>query len=319
MGENQKFGQITLVGRPNAGKSTLMNTLLGTPLSLVSPKAQVSRERVRGILTVDEGQIVFTDTPGIHQAREGGLNHYMMSEAKAALRGADLIWYLVDPHSQLIYEEKVLEVLQQRSNAASKEERPLFLLMNKMDLPVHQLPQGVLKRAQLASELEGELQKAGYRVTVFEVAGAQSESLADLMTASWAQLPVGAPRFADAEQISDRPMRYFVAEKIRGQLFALMGDEIPYSCGVEITEYQEDLQPIRIEAMVYVERESQKGMVIGQGAKKIKEIGIRARQEIEDFLGAPIYLGLKVKVLTKWTQNAEYLKKLGYAATKGGF
>ncbi len=299
----QKAGMIAIVGRPNSGKSTLLNTLLGMQLSIVTPKAQTTRERVLGILTEGEGQIVFIDTPGIHRAREGGLNQFMVDQAREALEAPHLVWYLVDPNSALEHELPVLDLLQ-RSPA------PVILLMNKLDQVGKQVPE---IRAKMLSE---QLLKAiGERKIQLSsshfISGLSKAGTEELLKSSWDSIPEGPWFYPDPEQASDRPTRFFVAEQIRSRLFYLLGEEVPYSCAVDIESFQEDTKPIRIEAVIYVERESQKGIVIGQGGKKIKEIGQSARKEIEKFLGQQIFLGLRVKVLKEWTSNLESLKRIG--------
>jgi GTP-binding protein Era len=305
-----KAGYIAIIGRPNSGKSTLLNAVLQTQISIVTPKAQTTRDRIFGIFTEPQGQIVFIDTPGIHRARPGGLNQYMVEEAKEALDSPNLIWYLVDPFSELQHEEAVLQLLEKAPQA------PLMLLMNKMDLaqkkncPKLQLEEIEKFEKSIIQALE---QKGFPPKEVFRISGLSKNGMKELLEDSWAIMPEGMPFYPDPEQVSDRPTRYFVSEKIRERLFYSLGEELPYSCAVEIESFQENAKPVRIEAVIYVERDSQKGMVIGQGGKKIKEIGQSARMEIEKFLGEKIFLGLKVKLLEHWTQNVEGMKKIGYA------
>jgi GTP-binding protein Era len=299
-----KSGFVAIAGRPNAGKSTLLNHILGSELSIVSPKAQTTREKVLGILTEKEGQIVFIDTPGIHKAREGGINAYMVQQAKEALEGASLIWYLVDPRSKLEAEAVVLELIAQA-------DCPVFLLWNKSDLSralkeeaTEGLREAILARAE---ELKVRI------VEAFPLSGLRGLGIDALMGATWERLEEGPLYYEDPDQLSDRPLRFFVAEKIREQLFKQLGDEVPYSCAVEVLSFDESSRPLRIEAVIYVERESQKGMVVGAGGSKIKTIGQAARKGIEEFLGGgSIFLGLRVKLLKDWTRDAEALRRLGY-------
>jgi GTP-binding protein Era len=306
-----KAGYVAIIGRPNAGKSTLLNAVLGAQISIVTPKAQTTRERILGIYTDEKkGQIVYIDTPGIHKAREGGINEYMVQEAKEALEAPNLIWYLVDPYSSLEHEKAVIELLVQAPRM------PLFLLMNKMDCigkkrqeQVDQFQKG-LEEALIEN---GILLKKSYRLSALN-----EEGLTEFLNDSWSLIPEGPFFYPDPDQISDRPTRFFAAEKIREQLFHCLGDEIPYSCAVEVTSFKEDVKPVRIEATIFVERESQKGIVIGQGGKKIKEIGQEARQEIEKFIGEQIFLGLKVELKRNWTQDPRELKRIGYALPSKG-
>lgn len=297
----RKSGFIAIAGRPNAGKSTLLNQILGTRISIATPKAQTTRERVHGVLTEKEGQIVFIDTPGIHRAKEGGINEYMMSEVRAALDEPNLVWYLVDPGSALKHEEAVLTMLK-------RVKAPVLVIFNKNDLKSAQARLPLLEPEILkALEDQGTEVKGSFRLSAMKKRG-----LDPLMAETWKLLPTGPFHFEDEDQLSDRPTRYFVAEKIREQLFLKLGDEIPYSCAIEIEKFIEDAVPPRIEASIHVERDSQKGIVIGAGGKKIKEIGTAARHEIEDFLGGKVFLGLNVKVTPDWSKNSETLKRLGY-------
>ena len=304
MTQNKRSGLVAIIGRPNSGKSTLLNRILGSQVSIVTPKAQTTRERVLGILTESEGQIVFIDTPGIHKAKAGGFNAYMVSEASEALDGPNRIWYLVDPDSELEHERAVVKLLEQKAERAT----PISLLLNKSDVR-----SASTKTQGLISGIQNELKTLGFtQVDTQHISGRKGAGVQELLALTWSDLPEGPLLFPDEDQLSDRPMRFFVAEKIREQLFMKLGDELPYSCAVEINQFKENTKPIRIEATIHVERDSQKGMVIGAGGKKIKEIGSAARESIEEFIGAPIFLGLQVAVLKDWSRNADNLKRLGY-------
>ena len=300
-----KSGFVAIVGRPNSGKSTLLNTILGSNLSIVTYKAQTTRERVLGILTERQGQIVFVDTPGIHRADKGGLNEYMVREAQGALEGTSVIWYIVDPHSELIHERAVLELLPRESS------QKIFLLMNKLDTI-----RGVEARnhaKEVSDAVIEEAKSLGIEITrKFSISALEKKGLGDLVHETWQLLEEGPLYYEDPDQLSDRPTRFFVSEMIREQLLLKLGDEVPYSCAVEIQKYDEKAKPLRIEAVIYVERESQKGIVIGKGAQKIKEIGQEARAKIEDFLGHKIFLGLQVKMLKDWPKDEEAMKRMGY-------
>lgn len=297
----RKSGFVAIAGRPNAGKSTILNQILGTRLSIATPKAQTTRERVHGVLTEKPGQIVFIDTPGIHRAKEGGINEFMMSEVRAALDEPNLVWYLVDPMSAVKHEEAVIALLR-------KVKAPVFVIFNKNDLKSAQarLPEFEPALTKALSEASVEVK------AVFKLSALKKRGLGPLLDATWEILPEGPFHFEDEDQLSDRPTRYFVAEKIREQLFLKLGDELPYSCAIEIEKFIENAEPPRIEASIHVERDSQKGIVIGAQGKKIKEIGTAARREIETFLGGKVFLGLNVKVTKDWSKNSEALKRLGY-------
>lgn len=303
-----KCGLVGIVGRPNSGKSTLINAILDAELSIVSAKAQTTRERVLGILTQDQTQIVFVDTPGIHKAREGGINAYMVNEAKEGTIDTCAVWYLVDPQSQLKHELVVLELLAEK---AGKANTPIFILLNKVD----SLRTVTFREAgqKLLEEVTAEAKKMGLNIAnSISISARKKQGIDGLMDQTLPLVPEGHFLFDDPEQISDRPMRFFVAEKIREQLFKCLGDEIPYSCAVEIEEYNESAAIPKIQAVIHVERDSQKGMVIGQGGQKIKEIGTAARIASESFLGGKLFLGLKVQVYPNWTRDAVALKRLGY-------
>ncbi len=291
------------MGRPNAGKSTLLNLVLGSRVSIVTPKAQTTRERVLGILTEPQGQIVFIDTPGIHRAKEGGINAFMVHEAREALQGPSLVWYLVDYRSALQHEEAVLKLLEE-------SKAPVVLLFSKGDLFANN-PDKIKK---LTSDLTEAAAARGIPLLdVREISALAGRGVDQLLKESWERIPEGPLHYPDEEQISDRPVRFFVAEKVREQLFLQLGDELPYSCAVQIEKFDENAKPLRIEAMIYVERESQKGMVIGKGGTKIRSIGEQARKQIEEFLGGQhVFLGLKVKVLKEWSRDAEALRRMGY-------
>ncbi len=295
-----KSGFVAIIGRPNAGKSTLLNRILGSEVSIVTPKAQTTRERVLGILTEpDRGQIIFIDTPGIHSAKEGGINAAMMHEAREALVEPSLIWYLLDPRSSLKHETAVLDLL--KDNHA-----PILLLVNKTDLKSP-------SANTLAEEVAAEARKRGLNIeAILPISAQTGKGVQGLIDQAWGYLPEGPFYYEDPDQISDRPVRFFVAEKIREQLFLQLGDELPYSCAVQIEKFDESTRPWRIEAVIHVERESQQGIVVGKGGQKIKSIGQAARMEIEKFIGQRIFLGLKVKLLKNWTKDAALLKRMGY-------
>ncbi len=303
-----KSGYVAIAGRPNTGKSTLLNRLLGTSLSIVTPKAQTTRENVLGILTEKAmGQIVFMDTPGIHKAREGGINEYMVSQAREALEAPSVVWYLVDPNSRLDHEETVLKLL-------TLAKSPVLFILNKSDLklslapPALQLIEQVRTKA-LAMGIQLETLEGGepYRISAYKGRGVK-----ELLAETWKRIPEGEFYYPDPDQLSDRPVKFFVAEKIREQLLLQLGEELPYSCAVEITLFDENAKPPRIEATIHVERESQKGMVVGAAGRKIRDIGSAARAQIEKFVGEKVFLGLTVKLLKEWSRDAEALKRLGY-------
>ena len=304
-----KSGLVVLLGRPNVGKSTLLNAILQEEISIVTPKAQTTRDQVRGILNEERGQIVFIDTPGVHKAREGGINAYMIQEVRKALDGPDLVLYLIDPASKDTAEQLLLDQLKFAS-------APAVIIINKGDQRLKRPEQFVWLEKwveKCRAELEGT--KCDL-LGVSEISAVNNVGVQELVTSIFNQLSEGEPLFPDTDILTDRSTRFVVAELIRKQLFMKLGDELPYSCAVEIESFKEKEKPITIHAMIYVERDSQKGMVIGAGGKKIKDIGIDARKEIESLLGDKVRLELRVKVMEGWTSESEKMKHLGYSLEK---
>jgi GTP-binding protein Era len=256
-------------------------------------------------LTEERGQIVFVDTPGIHRAREGGINEYMIQEVRRALEGPDLILYLIDPMSKVEAEQKVVEFLKEADSR-------LLVLVNKCDLrkkfpaKFDWLPAWV---EEMGRTLAG---SKCHLLGVREISAERGTHIPELLDEVFSLLPSGPALFDDPDALTDRSARFVVAELIRKQLFLRLGDELPYSCAVEIESYREREKPVRISAVIHVERESQKGMVIGAAGKKIKEIGTHARTEIEALLQEKVFLELRVKVLDSWTSQARKMKGLGY-------
>jgi len=301
----KKSGVVVLIGRPNVGKSTLLNRLVREDLSIVTPKAQTTRDQIRGIVNEPRGQIVFVDTPGIHRAREGGINEYMIQEVKRALDGPDLVLYLIDPESKITAESLILDYLKQ---ADSK----LIVIVNKADRMRHE-PQLFEWIPGWIETIRTTLEPTRCRfLKMIEISAMKNKGVDDLLDTVFDELPVAPPLYFDDESLTDRPVKFIAAELIRKQLFLKLGDELPYSCAVEIESFKEGRKPIVIQAMIYVERDSQKGMVIGAGGKKIKEIGMGARSEIEKLLGEQVFLELRVKVLEAWTSESRKMKNLGY-------
>ena len=301
-----KAGIVVLLGRPNVGKSTFLNAVLKDEISIVSSKAQTTRDQIRGIVTEERGQIVLIDTPGVHRARVGGINEFMIQEVRRALDGPDLVLYLVDPYSKREAEEMLLDHLKASSASA-------FLIINKSDLLKRDTDR-FLWLKDWAITVDEVLKKTKCKfLGVREISAERGHGVKELMDEIFTLMPEGHPLYDDPDALTDRSSRFVVSELIRKQLFIHLGDELPYSCAVEIESYHEDKKPIAIHAMIYVDRDSQKGMVIGSGGKKIKEIGSGARIEIEKLLGVQIYLELRVKVMEGWSEDSRKMKSLGYA------
>ena len=289
---------IAIIGRPNVGKSTLVNALLGQKIAAVSPKPQTTRKRQLGILTTDTAQLVFVDTPGIHNPRHK-LGTFLNQEAEEALEGVDVIVWLVDVSVKPTDEDKQIASLLSRLARRT----PLVLAANKIDLvPAEELP---LRLEAYQASLNREAQ-------VISISATENRNLEELRDLLISLSPVRPPEF-DEEQITDSYERDIAADLIREACLLRLRDEVPHGVGVRIDEFTErENGMLYIAATVFVERESQKGIVIGEGGKMLKQIGSSARKEIEEMGGRPLFLELRVKVLKDWRNNEEALRRLGY-------
>ncbi len=283
-----KSGFVTIVGRPNAGKSTLLNRLVGERLAIVSPKPQSTRDRVVGILSDDTTQIILLDTPGLLEPRYS-LHKAMQHAAQKAIADADVLVYLVDASEDIPGDLVALAQLPRAPKA------PVVLVLNKVDRVDDQ------RRAVLA---------ARYPTALF-LAGGHGEGVDALLAAIRCLLPA-SPFLYDKEDVSTQNLRFFVGEFLREVVLEQLDDEVPYGIAVEIEEFREGRDPVYIRAVMHVERESQKRIVIGEGGSRIKAIGQEARSRIEPLVGAKIFLDLWVKVLPNWRRNAAALARLGY-------
>lgn len=300
--DDHKSGFVALAGRPNVGKSTLLNHLIGQQIAAVSPRPQMTRQKQLGILTRPEAQIIFMDTPGLHLPIHK-LGEYMNAEALATLRDCDLILVLFDlnyPPSK--EDEKVIE-----SIADLGDELPVLAALNKVDLvPENELPD----RRKLFIELIPD-------VEAITISAAEERNLEALLTAILARLPQG-PRFYAMETITDTYERDIAADLIRAAGLEYLRKEVPYSIAVRIDNYTErNEHGAYIEATIFVERDSQKGIVIGQGGKMLKRIGTRARKAIEMVTGRKVYLQLRVKVLPGWRNDDSALQRFGFSGQPG--
>jgi GTP-binding protein Era len=288
-----RAGFVALVGLPNVGKSTLLNRLMGTRMSIVTPKAQTTRRRLLGIYSDESHQAIFVDTPGRLEPRYL-LQEAMRAEATRAVDDADVLVYVVDAG----YADSLADALAfKRPNGIA-----CLLCLNKVDRVSD------ARSATLLDELNG----AGWETVIPTVATA-GKGIEALRRTVLAELPVSPPYYP-ADELSTAPLRYFAAEFVREACFDKLGQELPYSIEVMVDEFKErgGDRPTYIAARLFVERESQKGMVIGDGGTKIREIGSAARQRIEEFLEHRVYLDLRVRVLPKWRKRADHLKRLGY-------
>jgi GTPase len=287
-----KSGYAAIIGKPNAGKSTLMNRILGSKISITTHKPQTTRHQVVGIYSDDHTQIVFLDTPGVISPTYE-LQKAMMKTVERARSDADLILLIFDPTDTYPTDE-VIELLR----AINK---PIFLVVNKIDSIDLK---SAIKRADTIAE------KLRLKSTHY-VSATRGDGIDELMEAIRSQLMPGPP-FYPKEDLSEHPVRFFVSELIREQLFLQFHEEIPYSCTVEVISYEADTDIDRITADIIVNRKSQKGMLIGKGGSAIKELGIKSRKSIEEFIGKKVFLELHVKVREKWREKENWVRNLGY-------
>lgn len=293
----QKFhsGFAAIVGRPNVGKSTLLNRILGEKLVITSDKPQTTRNRIQGIHNVKNGQIVFVDTPGVHRAKSR-LNRSLVDAAMEAVSGVDLILYLVDATANVSLEREMMEEILPRCSS------PVFLVLNKIDLVAKET---LLQKMAAYSDIHSFAEL----IPLSAQSGDGVEMLAELVCKA---LPEGPPYFPD-DILTDLPERFVVAEMIREKIFRLTHDEVPYSVAVQVESFKErENGVIAIAASVIVERDSQKGIIIGRRGEMLKKIGVAARTEIEQFLATRVFLELFVKVSRDWSDNPQKLKEFGY-------
>jgi GTP-binding protein Era len=287
-----KAGIVTVVGKPNVGKSTLLNRIVGQKLSITSPKPQSTRDRVVGIHTSDDAQMVILDTPGLLNPRYP-LQQAMRSTALSALNDADVIVYLADAT------EGNPPSLMEAAELSSTPRAPVLTVLNKSDA----IP--AARRAQLQA---GE--------DVVHVSALTGDGIPELMARIVRHLPESPFLYPD-DDVSTLPVRFFVAEMVRETVLEQLHDELPYSVAVQVEEFREDRSPLYIRAVIYVERDSQKAIVIGSKGAQIRQLGEAARKKIEGFVGARVYLDLWVKVLANWRKNPVSLSRFGYQLAKG--
>lgn len=287
-----KAGFVNIFGRPNAGKSTLLNTLMGEKLAIVSPKIQTTRHRIKGILTGDDYQIIFSDTPGIIEPRYK-LHEKMMNAVKSGLEDADVALLIADIKENIQEENELFSSL--------KLKVPAIVVINKAD----QAKEDQIKEAISFFSTKSYCRKA------VVISALKKSGVDDLLKIILELLPVGAP-FYDDDNISDMPTKFFVAELIREKIFYLYQDEIPYHATVLVQEFKEKATLTKITADIILHRETQKGIVIGEGGKMIKQLGTEARKDIEAFLERKVFLELFVKVRPKWRDNETHLREYGY-------
>jgi len=294
-----RAGYVAIIGRPNVGKSTLVNRMLGQKLSIVSPRPQTTWHRILGIKNLPQAQLLFVDTPGMHKS-DAVFNQSLVRAARRAMADADVLLWLIDasqpedPDDQLILEE-----LRERKTTKA----PVILAPNKVDLVEKLILLPLIARWQEAYAF-AEI------VPISATAGDNVDRLESLLVR---HAPVGQP-FYPPDELSDRPERFFIAEIIRERAFALLHQELPYAVAVQVeaVKAREGQDLTDVEATIYVEKEAQKGIVIGAGGKMLKRIGERARPEIEELLGTRVFLRLWVKVQQRWRKDEAALRRFGY-------
>jgi GTP-binding protein Era len=297
-----RCGFVTLVGRPNVGKSTLLNRVLGQKIAITSHRPQTTRNRIPGVLTRPDAQIVFVDTPGLHKA-ERALNQHMVDVATEALWDTDAVALLIEagvgPELEVGISETVTDLLEQLRGAG----KPVFLVINKIDR---------LPRPQVLPII-ATYQDAFDFAAILPVSATKNIGVDALLDALAAAMPEG-PALYPEDALTDLPERFIAAEMVREKLFRQLGQEVPYSTAVTVEAWRElsDSGRVEIEAVIHVERESQKGIVIGKGGQMLKRIGIDARRDLERMLAAKVHLRLFVRVEKGWTRSVGSLKKLGY-------
>jgi GTP-binding protein Era len=289
-----RSGFIAIVGRPNAGKSTLVNTLVGRKIAIVSTRPQTTRNRIQGIVNRDDAQIVLVDTPGLHQAKNV-LSRQMMDEAQHALEGVDVLSLIVDASENFgAGDEFSLEWVKRFKG-------PTFLLLNKVDR---------VKKPLLLLMIEKYAALYNF-AEIFPISALTGEGCPELVN-SWLQLLPESPPYFPADQFTDQPERFLAAEFIREKAILATREEVPHAVAVLIDSFEEKKTLVKIRATIFVERDGQKGILIGKRGETMKKIGTEARKEIEAILGAKVFLELFVKVQANWRQNAAMVRQLDW-------
>ena len=288
-----KAGFVNIVGNPNVGKSTLMNRLVGEKISIITSKSQTTRHRIKGIVNTDDYQIVFSDTPGVVKPSYK-MQEYMLEFSKSALVDADIILYVTDVVENI---EKNLDFI----DKVNKSDIPVLLVINKIDLTTQEKLEALFDKWKSLIP----------RAEIFPLSATENFNVDNLYKRIVELLPEGEP-FFPKDELTDLPSRFFVNEIIREKILQYYDKEVPYSVEVEVEEFKEDDKRINIMAVIYVERSSQKGIIIGSQGEALKKVGTQARLDIEAFFGKKVFLNLYVKVLKDWRNKENKLKSFGY-------
>ena len=292
-------GYVALIGKPNTGKSTLMNSLVGEKLSITAHRPQTTRHQILGIKTTEEYQCIFVDTPGIHDSRKKAIHRYMNRAATSMLEDADLICVLIDVNDYTHDDEKILQRVSQYRN--------VLVVLNKIDQSGREAVLPIMQKVA----------KQGPNFESIPVSALSGDNLERLLEIIISRLPPGLPQFPD-DQLTDKSMRFISAEIIREKLFRVLQQELPYSITVSIEHYIEEEDITRISATIWVERKSQKAIVIGKNGSQLKKTGSLARSDIERLIGVRVYLQLWVKVRADWADDEQSLASFGYSDGSSG-
>ena len=298
MSKQFKSGFVAIVGRPNVGKSTFMNYVLGQKIAIMSDKAQTTRNKIQGVYTNQDCQIVFLDTPGIHKPKHE-LGNFMVESAYSALKEVDAVLFMVNAAEKRgPGDDFIIEKLK-------KIKTPVFLVLNKIDL---------ISRDELLDRVESYQETIPF-AGIIPISVLQGNNVQELMITLTNHLPEG-PQYYPSDQITDHPEYFVVSELIREKILHLTKEEIPHSVAVTVDKMQKDeFDKVHVYANIIVERPTQKGIIIGKGGKLLKEIGVRARKDIEQLLGNKVYLELWVKVEKDWRKKKSHLQDFGYRTT----
>ena len=295
--DDHRSGLVAVVGRPNVGKSTLINAILGQKIAIVTAKPQTTRQRQLGIYTIPKAQILFVDTPGIHKPHTR-LGDYMVGVARTALRDADVILWILDASHSPTDEDREIAAMLQRIAS----ETPKVLVLNKIDL--------------VSDEFDGAEHLALVEHhSVLETCARERRGVQELLDYLIQVLPTG-PRYYPADQVSEANLRFIAAEIIREKIIMLTSEEIPYAVAIAIDSFRETRDITYIDASIFVERDSQKGIIIGKRGSMIKRIGIDSRVDLEALLETQVHLETRVKVLKNWRSNEDFMRRVGYMLPK---
>ncbi len=293
--EHFRSGFVAIVGRPNVGKSTLMNHILGQKISITSSKPQTTRHRILGIKTTEQCQVIYVDTPGVHLNAKKAMNRYMNRAATSSLEDVELILFLIEAGAWTEEDENVLKRLQ-------STKLPVVLVVNKVDR--------IRDKEELLPLLQQLAEKMEF-ASVVPLSALKGANVKELEALIYDRLPESPPVFPE-DYVTDRSERFLAAELIREKLMRSLGKELPYATAVEIESFKEEEGMLRIHALIWVERDSQKRIVIGKGGEKLKEVGKQARLDMQKLFGSKVFLQLWVKVKEGWSDNERILNSLGY-------